>query len=136
MPQSHHYYAKDIVSLAQNAIELSGVNPEIQNESKRKYYTAITNFVNEKSERAKDKNLPNNFRLINDYRFFINNYEEHLSTLAKNPKHIVKATTSYMNTLVRCTGILVTPIIMPTFKKLTTNDLVDKWTMVFVAKMI
>lgn len=131
MPKSHHYYAKDIVCLAQNAIELSGVDSEIKTQSKRKFYTAITNFVNEKAERTRNRNLPNDYHLINDYRFFINNYERHLEALTKDENHIITATTNYVNTLVRCTGRLVTPILSTSPKQLTTNDLVDKWTMIF-----
>lgn len=131
MPRSHHYYAKDIVSLAKTAIELSGVNPEIKTQSKRKYYAAITNFVNEKAARTRNRNLPDDYHLINDYRFFINNYERHLEDLAKDDNLIVTATTNYVNTLVRCTEMLVTPVLCPSPKRLTTNDLVDKWTMVF-----
>ena len=136
MPNARNYYAKDIVCLTQNAITLSGIDENLKNQSKRKFYSSIADFVNTKARRNRNTELPENFRPINDYRFFINHYEKNLKILSTKGKDaIVTATTSYVNTLIRCTGIIIIPI--PTIKsknvnrKATTNDLVDKWTMVF-----
>lgn len=136
MPNSRNYYAKDIVCLAQNAIALSGIDETLKAQNKRKFYSSITNFVNKKAQRNRNRELPDDFRLIKDYRFFINHYEKNLSVLSsEGEKAVVTATTSYVNTLIRCTGIRIVPIpsiqTKTTNRKATTNDLVDKWTMVF-----
>ncbi|MFK7947523.1 MAG: hypothetical protein AB8G11_08040 [Saprospiraceae bacterium] len=136
MPNSRNYYAKDIVCLAQNAISLSGIDENLKTQSKRKFYSTIANFVNTKAHRNRNRELPEDFRPIKDYRFFIKHYEQNLDILStKGEDAIVTATTSYVNTLVRCTGIRVVPVIPEKSKKenrkATTNDLVDKWTIVF-----
>ncbi len=132
MPKSRHYYARDIISLAQKAIELSGVSLDIKKQSSRKYYATVLSFVNEKARKAKDKQLPDTYSFITDYRFFINNYEKHLEEFQKEGKHaIIRATTSYINTLIRCTEMMITPVITEKKRQTTTNDLVDRWTMIF-----
>lgn len=113
MPNSRYYLANDIVRLAETAIELSGIDSDIKKKSKRKYYSTLIAFVNEKARRAKSTHLPDDFSLITDYRFFINNYEKHLETIAKEGNDVkVRATTSFVNTLIRCTEEIITPIIV------------------------
>lgn len=132
MPKSRYYLARDIVRLAETAIALSEINLDIKTQSKRKYYSKLINFVNDRARFTRSPNLPDHFSVINDYRFFINNYEKHLKTLEEKGKNVkVKATTSFINTLIRCTDIIITPIIVKEERKVTTNDLVDRWTIVF-----
>lgn len=133
MPNSRNYYAKDIVCLMQNAIRLSGIDESLKYQSKRKFYSSIIKYVNTKAQKNRSKLLPNEFRLIHDYRFFINHYEKNLYRLSKEGEDvIVTATTSYINTLIRCTGLNIVPVVKANkHRKVTTNDLVDKWTIVF-----
>lgn len=136
MPNSRNYYARDIVCLAETAISSSGVDESLKNQSKRKFYSTVADFVNTKARRNRNAALPDIYRPINDYRFFIKHYEQNLDVLSTKGKDaIVTATTSYINTLIRCTGINIVPILPVQSKKVnrkaTTNDLVDKWTIVF-----
>ena len=136
MPNSRYYLTRDIVRLVENAIELSGIDTEMKNTSKRKFYSNLASYVNTKAYRTKDALLPEDYRPINDYRFFLKHYEENLQQLEINGESTTsRATTSYLNALIRCTGMRIVPIQKQKTpeenRKATTNDLVDKWTMVF-----
>jgi hypothetical protein len=134
MPKSRYYQVQDIIHLVEKTIEIAQVDSSIKLQSRRKYYQLITDFVNKRADRAKGNQLPNDYHLIKDYRFFINHYENHLERIKRedNNDFLVTATTSYINTLSRCTGVILSPQLRPEKKKtITTNDLVDKWTLIF-----
>ena len=134
MPKSRYYQVQDIIHLVEKTIEIAQVDSSIKLQSRRKYYQLITDFVNKRADRAKGNQLPNDYHLIKDYRFFINHYVNHLERIKRedNNDFLVTATTSYINTLSRCTGVILSPQLRPEKKKtITTNDLVDKWTLIF-----
>jgi len=134
MPRSRYYHVQDVIHLVEKTIAIAQIDLSIKSQSRRKYYQLLTDFVNKRADRVKGNQIPTQYNAIKDYRFFINHYEKHLTRIRKEGHHdfLVTATTSYINTLSRCTGILLSPEIRPKKSKtITTNDLVDKWTLVF-----
>lgn len=134
MPRSRYYHVQDIIHLIEKAIDSAQIDLSIKSQSKRKYYQLLTDFVNKRASRTKKVHLPDFYYQIKDYRFFINHYEKYLERIRKEgtSDFLVTATTSYINTLSRCTGICLSPELRP--KKppiITSNDLVDKWTLIF-----
>lgn len=134
MPKSRYYHVQDIIHLVEKTIEIAQVDSIIKSQSRRKYYQSITDFVNKKADKVRGNQLPDDYHLIKDYRFFINHYEKHLERMKREDSNdfLVTATTSYINTLSRATGIILPPQLRPAKQKvITTNDLVDKWTLIF-----
>lgn len=134
MPRSRYYQVQDVLHLVEKTIEIAQIDLSIKSQSRKRYYQLLTDFVNKRADKVKGSQIPKSYHLIKDYRFFINHYEKHLERIEREGENdfLVTATTNYLNTLSRCTGMLLSPEIRPVKPKvITTNDFVDKWTLIF-----